>query len=281
MIRDIQLFWDGLPKKKISLVCRKYDIAGRTAEKYISMTEDEINGMDTPKDYKTRERAGNDFVNIIYKMMADGYDDETIYQYLRKLGISTSRSTLYGYINAISKENFPDRKRMYGISLVDEKYPDDVIVIRRNELLKHILTIDPKKEKNKVISENLGLIKEKFPMISWVADAFREFHEILMGDEPEKIDKYIEEYIDTELSSFCNGLKKDIAPVKNAISLDVSSGFVEGNNNKFKLIKRIVYGRSKIVNLTKKCKLAFLIKTDDFNLIENCKCKLNTSAKNF
>ncbi|MCD8104733.1 MAG: transposase [Lachnospiraceae bacterium] len=65
-----------------------------------------------------------------------------------------------------------------------------------------------------------------------------------------------------------NGLKKDIAPVKNAISLDVSSGFVEGNNNKFKLIKRIVYGRSKIVNLTKKCKLAFLIKTDDFNLMD-------------
>ncbi len=35
-----------------------------------------------------------------------------------------------------------------------------------------------------------------------------------------------------------------------------------------KLIKRIVYGRSKIVNLTKKCKLAFLIKTDDFNLMD-------------
>lgn len=268
MIRDIQLFWDSLPKKKISLVCREYDIARRTAEKYISMTEDEINEMDAPKDYKTRKRVGDDFVNIIYKMMADGYDDETIYQYLRKSGISTPSNTLYGYMKAISKENFPDRKRMYGMKLKDKKYPDDVIVIKRNELLKHVLTIDPKKEKDKVISENLDLIKEKFPMVAWVADAFCEFHEILMGDEPEKIDKYIEKYTNTELSSFCNGLKKDIAPVKNAISLDVSSGFVEGNNNKFKLIKRIVYGRSKIVNLTKKCKLAFLIKTDDFNLTD-------------
>lgn len=232
------------------------------------MAEDEINGMDAPRDYKTRKRAGNDFVNIIYKMMVDGYDDETIYQYLRKSGISTSRNTLYDYIRAISSENFPDRKRMYGMKLMDEKYPDDVIVIRRNELLKHILTIDPKKEKDTVISENLDLIKEKFPIAAWVADAFHEFHRILMGDEPEKIDKYIEKYADTELSSFCNGIKKDIAPVKNAISLDVSSGFVEGNNNKFKLIKRIVYGRSKLVNLTKKCKLAFLIKTDDFNLMD-------------
>lgn len=97
---------------------------------------------------------------------------------------------------------------MYGMRLMDEKYPDDVIVIRRNELLKHILIIDPKKEKDKVISENLDLIKEKFPVVSWVADTFHEFHGILMGDEPEKIDKYIEKYADTGLSSFCNGLKR-------------------------------------------------------------------------
>lgn len=151
---------------------------------------------------------------------------------------------------------------------MEEKYPDDIIVIRRSELLKHILTIDPKKEKDKVISEHMDLIKEKFPMVAWVADAFHEFHQILMGGEPEKIDNYIEKYADTELASFCNGLKKDIAPVKNAISSGVSSGFVEGNNNKFKLIKRIVYGRSKIVNLAKKCKLAFLVKTDHFNLMD-------------
>lgn len=147
LIRDIQLFWDGLPKKKISLVCRKYGIARHTAKKYISMTDEEINGMDAPKNYKTRKRAGNDFINIIYKMMEDGYDDEIIYQYLRKSGVSTSRSNLCDYIQAISKENFPDRKRMYGMRLMDQRYPDDVIVIRRNELLKHILTIDPKKKR--------------------------------------------------------------------------------------------------------------------------------------
>ncbi len=147
LIRDIQLFWDGLPKKKISLMCRKYGIAMLTLKKYISMTDEEINGMDVPKSYKTRKRAGNDFVNIIYKMTADRYDDEIIYQYLRKSGVSNSRSNLCDYIQAISKENFPDRKRMYGMRLMDQRYPDDVIVIRRNELLKHILTIDSKKKR--------------------------------------------------------------------------------------------------------------------------------------
>lgn len=268
MIRNIQAFWESLTKKKISLVCQKYDIARHTAKKYISMTEEEISMLDSPMEYKARKRAGDDFVNIIYKMMADGYDDETIYQYLRKLGVTTPRSTLCDYIWAISKENFPNRERMYILKLTDTAYPDDVIIIKRTELLKHILTVDPKKEKDKTISENLDVIKEKFPIVAWVSDAFHEFHSVLMGDSPERLDEYIGKYENTELSSFCNGLKKDIAPVKNAISLDVSSGFVEGNNNKFKLIKRIVYGRAKIVNLSKKCKLAFLIKTDGFTLMD-------------
>ena len=64
------------------------------------------------------------------------------------------------------------------------------------------------------------------------------------------------------------GIKKDIAPVKNAISLPISSGFVEGNNNKFKLVKRILYGRSKLVNLFRKCYLPFMIDNVDFKITE-------------
>ncbi|MFR8540855.1 MAG: transposase [Enterocloster sp.] len=69
------------------------------------------------------------------------------------------------------------------------------------------------------------------------------------------------------MESFCNGIKKDITPVKNAISLSVSSGFVEGNNNKFKVLKHIVYGRSGLVNLEKKCKLAFFLKIRSFHFL--------------
>lgn len=53
------------------------------------------------------------------------------------------------------------------------------------------------------------------------------------------------------LRTHMNDLNKCIAPVKNVISLSMSSEFVKGNNNKFKLIKRIIYRRSKLINLTK------------------------------
>ena len=95
---------------------------------------------------------------------------------------------------------------------------------------------------------------------------FKEFHALLMGKDEAKLDEYMGKYGASEIESFCNGIKRDITPVKNAISLSVSSGFVEGNNNKFKVLKRIVYGRSGLVNLEKKCKLAFLPKNQDFSL---------------
>lgn len=69
-----------------------------------------------------------------------------------------------------------------------------------------------------------------------------------------------------EIAGFCDGIKKDIVPVRNAISMDASSGFVEGNNNKFKLIKRILFGRAGLDNLAKKCKLTFATKNPDFSL---------------
>lgn len=145
-------------------------------------------------------------------------------------------------------------------------YPPDVTVISRTSLLKYMLTVNPKTKMDKEVDEHIGAIREKFPAAARVEEIFREFHSILMGKEPDRLDGFLEKYEDSEIKSFCNGIKKDIAPVKNAISFDVSSGFVEGNNNKFKLLKRIVYGRSGLVNLEKKCKLASLPNNEDFDL---------------
>ena len=45
-----------------------------------------------------------------------------------------------------------------------------------------------------------------------------------------------------ELSSFANGLEKDIIAVENAVASDLSNGFVEGTNSKLKMVKRTMYG---------------------------------------
>ena len=129
-----------------------------------------------------------------------------------------------------------------------------------------ILTCNPKTKQDPNIETYIGQIKNQYPSVEKVETMFKEFHALLFGKDETKLDEYLEKYSESKIESFCKGIKKDITPVKNAIFLSVSSGFVEGNNNKFKVLKRIVYGRSGLVNLEKKCKLAFLPRDRDFSL---------------
>ena len=46
-----------------------------------------------------------------------------------------------------------------------------------------------------------------------------------------------------EIASFAKGLEKDVEAVENAVSSDKSNGFVEGTNNRLKMVKRTMYGR--------------------------------------
>ncbi|MEG2354283.1 MAG: transposase, partial [Clostridium sp.] len=173
---------------------------------------------------------------------------------------------LVDYIYIIGKNNFPNRIPFNSKTTVEWVLPPEVIIINRTDLLKYILTCNPKTKRDATIEKYIDQIKENYPAIEKVETMFKEFHALLMGGDENKLDGYLGKYSESKIQSFCNGIKKDIISVKNAISLSVSSGFVEGNNNKFKVLKRIVYGRSGLVNLEKKCKLAFLSKQQDFAL---------------
>ena len=244
-----------------------FGIAMPTAKKYIDMSEAEINSLDMPTNYKKRDTAMNDWLNVIFKMMADGRSNETIYFYvLRQPEYQEGRKKLERYIYLIGKNNFPNRTPFNAKHVMEWAYPPEVTIIMRNDLLKYLLTCNPKVKKDETIQKYIGLIKGKYLVASRAEEIFKEFYAIIMGEDTDKLDCFLENYGNSEIASFCNGVKKDITPVKNAISSSVSSGFVEGNNNKFKLLKRIVYGRSGLVNLTKKCKLAFMPQSKDFRL---------------
>lgn len=267
MIRDIQDYWNGQEKPRIKKVAEAFGIAPPTAKKYIFMTQEDIDSLGHPANYKKRESSMNAWLNIIYKMMLDGCSNETIYFYIkRQHDYKESDKKLAKYIYLIGKNNFPDRTPFNAKTTMEWVLPPGVTVISRMDLLKYILTCNPKTKRDSVIGEYIGQIKSLYPAVGKVEAMFKEFHSLLMGNNEEKLDEYLEKYGTSEIEPFCNGIKKDITPVKNAISLSVSSGFVEGNNNKFKVLKRIVYGRSGLVNLEKKCKLAFLSKGQGFSL---------------
>ena len=187
-------------------------------------------------------------------MLMDGQPLKYILAYILKNGCNKKIITLKRIISNVAKNNDIAEIEFTGYSKME--YSKDETVITRRDLLKYLLTIDNKKTKDKAIESNLRIIKEKYPIAGQLQTAFKDFHDTIFNGNENKLDSFIKTYKDI-LPTFCNGLKKDITAVKNAISNEINFGFVEGNNNKFKLIKRIVYGKQKICNLFKRCFLAF------------------------
>ena len=229
------------------------------------MTEDEIIKLDAPSNFKKRKTVMDDYLNIIYKMLRDKVKAEVIMAYVVKKGYNGNLRTLDTYIDTLAKNNFnrrfPSAWIFYAYS-----YPDDITVIRRNELLKYITTKNPKTKLNETVAQNFEIVKEKYHTVTLLQNLYDEFYEILMGGVPDKLDCFVDKYKESVINVFIDGILNDFTAVKNAISHSESNGFVEGNNNKFKLIKRILYGRANLDTLFKKCYIAFKSKSKDFDL---------------
>ena len=262
LIRDMQKYKDENPKTSLKEIAAIFEVSARTAKIYLKMDVKEIDAMDSPKVYKKQVTLMDDYINIVFKMLNDNVTTDVIFAYVRQCGFSGNPTTLLNYIEKVKRNNFPDREKSHPMQMLQLRYPDGVEAISRGSLLKYILTCNPKTQLNAKVGEIIGAVKEKFTVLAEAGKAFHSFHSIIMGDSPEALDTFLEEYADSIYKPFCDGIKKDITPVKNAISLPVSSGFVEGCNNKFKLLKRSLYGRSNFVNLKNKCMLAFAPKND-------------------
>ena len=263
MIRNIQDRWNELEKKSYKTIMQEFEISQLTAKKYINMSEEEIRSMDRKKKYKKRRTATDDYINMIYKMMLDGIQPEVIFSYCIKKGYTGNWMALDARIRRLLKNNFGVKLKINWYTKWE--YPKEVVVISRNDILKHITS---KRQKNKIIEEHISILEDKYPIIKEMRKIYHDFYETVMGSDCEALDIFISEYKESRLKTLIEGIEKDIAPIKNAISFPQSSGFVEGNNNKFKLIKRILYGRSKIVNLFRKCYLPFLMNNSVFQLMD-------------
>lgn len=257
-------------------IAEAFGISMHLLKKYKNMTDEEVENIANRKNYKKRKTVMDNYMNMIYKMLKDGISQEYVLAYVLKMGYKGTARNLRDYINLIAKNNgmqYHETK-----SFIKEEYPSDVVIITRYNLLKYILTLDEKKKKDETIEKYIDIITNKYPVVTDVQEIFQSFHDVIFDNNPNLLDTFIESYSD-KVNSFCNGLKKDIAPVKNAISNQINSGFVEGNNNKFKLIKRIVYGKQKLCNLFKKNYLCFLATLDNFTIEEIVENILNDDNK--
>jgi transposase len=93
----------------------------------------------------------------------------------------------------------------------------------------------------------LKQITERCPHLDALAGHVTEFAKMLTGRQGERLDAWIAS-VDADdqpdLHSFTHGLKRDYDAVLNGLTLPWSSGAVEGNVNRLKMLKRQMYGRA-------------------------------------
>jgi transposase len=102
-------------------------------------------------------------------------------------------------------------------------------------------------------------VRARCPHLDALADHVTEFAKILTGRHGDRLDAWIaaaEADDQPDLHSFTTGLKQDYAAVLNGLTLPHSSGAVEGNVNRIKMIKRQMYGRASFGLLRKRVILA-------------------------
>ena len=117
-------------------------------------------------------------------------------------------SKLAKYIYLIGKNNFPDRTPFNAKTTMECVLPPEVTVIRRTDILKYILTCNPKTKRDPVIEKYIQQIKSIYPVVQKVENMFKEFHSLLMGKEESKLDEYLKEYEKSKIQAFCTGIKR-------------------------------------------------------------------------
>lgn len=88
---------------------------------------------------------------------------------------------------------------------------------------------------------------KKYPLIGKLYITLREFQRIVFSQKTNELKSWISEtatYDIPEVTSFLDGIRKDIDAVENGITYQYNNGLAEGSVNKIKLIKRIMYGRN-------------------------------------
>lgn len=92
-------------------------------------------------------------------------------------------------------------------------------------------------------------VLQNYPSVRVVHQCVLDFRTLFREKSSEKLEQFVIMYTNVPvkpLCSFISGLKGDLEAVRNAVLFDDSNGYVEGVNNKIKLIKRSMFGRAKI-----------------------------------
>ena len=168
-----------------------------------------------------------------------------IYDKLIALGYTGKKTAVNNYCQKVINESqiqYTPRKNIAGATIKPDQKPD-VHYIKRQDVFKHLWS-DENLEKT-----DADYLFDKYPVLEEIKLSIDNFREIYNEKNLKLLDWFIAIYSQSlikPIASFARGLLLDIDAVSNSVTSSLSNGYVEGINNKIKVIKRIMYGRAKI-----------------------------------
>ena len=202
-----------------------------------------------------RENVLDCFKDEILTLMHNGYNPSGVFHQLIKKGHDVHKSTVTRYVRKLAKEEGIDICKYHKgpTSVQKEKYRSHLqtALIKKTDIQKYLWM-------HEELNIEMKSLYEKFPIIYQLKKCIAEFREVLYKKNMPLLYVFIDNYKNCTIptiKSFALGLERDIAAIENAVSSERSNGFVEGNNNRVKVIKRVMYGRCGIKLLTAKIML--------------------------
>jgi len=171
------------------------------------------------------------YTDICAKIMADGYNGK----------MTQVRKYCHKLIGELGIK-YNSRKNSTGVH-IKENQKIDAHCIKKSELCRYIWS-----DKELKLHDVVYIIR-KYPDVFDILGCVRDFRNIFIEKSAELLKQFIKKYSASDIKSiksFVSGLLIDYDAVENSVVSDLSNGYVEGCNNKIKLIKRTMYGRAKI-----------------------------------
>ena len=194
--------------------------------------------------------------DFIINFLEKGLTQAEIIRQLRKLGYQKTNTTARTYMNQLCATYEINLQKYTSLTTISigESERIKVDYITRKSIFEYLWM------NGKLSKKHHQALWEKYNILPQLETCIREFRAIFSKKSIPLLYLFIEKYKQStlkEIASFATGLEMDIEAVENAVASELSNGFVEGTNNKIKMIKRTMYGRCKPLLL--KAKLMYQI----------------------
>jgi transposase len=226
-----QLLADGASRAEVS---RRLGLDPRTVRRFADATS-----IDELLANTRRDSLLDPFKSFLHQRWNDNCTDTAaLYAQLREQGFRGSIQTLRRYLQPLRPIEGSTRRHLPA--------PNAPAPPKPRRVAKWIMS-DPAKLKAED-QHKLDVIRRRSPALDALAGHVQDFADMMHKLRGSRLPQWIATVLASELAelrSFANGLQRDLAAVTAGLTLPWSSGAVEGQVNRVKMLKRQMYGRAK------------------------------------